>query len=219
MESVTARRQTERGKISNRAACRRAWRIDSKKSSQTALGQFSGRPGRKNRRCASQSAKCIERACHRTLTRHWRNKRTGADDWPITRWPGYHRMILISRRMSVQPRPSKRVGTSCLIPRPRHFPTVSSVPRSLYYSISCTYPTSPSSMWVVCVCVWVRSRCPFQSLSRDEIGFMALFSSFADDVYQQIARRKRCFVLRHNGRPGLASRTRRNRKILNTNTR
>lgn len=36
------------------------------------------------------------------------------------------------------------------------------------------------------------------SRADHQIGFTALFSSFVDDVYRQIARRKRCTILRRN---------------------
>lgn len=52
----------------------------------------------------------------------------------MTRIPS---MISISRRMSVQPRPIKRVGTSrhpLLPPSTRHFLTVVRTTRSLYYA-------------------------------------------------------------------------------------
>lgn len=142
----------------------------------------------------------------------------------MTRIPS---MISISHRMSVQPRPPKRVRTSCRSLRPIIFQTVSSVPRSfvlfdlLYLpDLACRLLARPP----VCVCVRLCvcpsiPRCPFSSLPRGEIGFMTLFSSFADDVYQQIARRKRCFVLRwHNGRPGLADPLRRERGVIENTT-
>lgn len=174
--------------------------------------------------CAVTKRKMYRACRHRTLTRHWRNKRTGADDWPITRWPGYLRWY----RLAIEC-PCSRDHQNASAPRvPSPFPSDSSfsdrvvrpsilcIIRSLVLTRPRPSPPCPTVCVGACVCPSVP-RCPFSSLPRREIGFMTLFSSFADDVYQQIARRKRCFVLRrHNGRPGLAgpsvSRARRNRK-------
>jgi len=60
------------------------------KSNRLRSGNFPGVHSAKITACIShtQSTKCIKRA---VIERHWRNKRTGADDWPTTRWPRYLR--------------------------------------------------------------------------------------------------------------------------------
>ena len=102
-----------------RCACTR---IDLKRA---ARRQFSGRPGRKNRRVRVTKRKMYRACCHRTLTWRWRNKRTGADDWPITRWPGYLGWYRLTVECSCSHDHQTRRHLVCVTPFSLHSPLFS----------------------------------------------------------------------------------------------
>lgn len=131
------------------------------------------------------------------MERHWRNKRTGADDWPITRWPRYLRWYWLAIECLCNRKCQTRRHLVHLpfSPLSDRRPTLCS---SLYLSL-CYYLILYLSYLPDLACL--SRAMPFSVTFRDEIGFMALFSSFVDNVYRQIAHQKSAALLlrRNNG--------------------
>lgn len=189
---------TQKKNIRSRILCRIA-SIDSKRAAdciRTIFRAFTARkpPG------VHVTKRKMYRACA-VMERHWRNKRTGADDWPITRWPRYLRWYWLGHWMSVQPQTSNASAprTSSPLPPPTR---PSSDPLSFALSLSpslCHYLILyPSHLLDF---AYLPHAMSFPVTLHDEIGFMALFSSFVGNIYRQIARRKSAAPLlrRNNG--------------------
>lgn len=106
--------------IRSRILCRIA-PIDSKRATDCIRAIFRAFTARKPPGVHVTKRK-MYRACA-VMERYWRNKRTGADDWPITRWPRYLRWYWLGHWMSVQPQTSNasapRTSSPPILPRPR----------------------------------------------------------------------------------------------------
>lgn len=177
----------------------RSFRVESRqsirKAQPTAFGQFSGRSQRENRRaCTSQSAKCIE--SRPVMERHWRNKRTGADDWPITRWPIYLWYWLTIECLFNRKRQTRRhlAHLPLLLPlsRPSSDPLSFALCYYLILYLSYLPPISPA-----CHAMVLLSRFP----ARRNWIYGFIFFLCGHNVHRQIARRKSTAPLlrRNNG--------------------
>lgn len=185
-----------RGKnIRSRILCRIA-PIDSKRATDCIRAIFRAFTARKPPGVHVTKRK-MYRACA-VMERYWRNKRTGADDWPITRWPRYLRWYWLGHWMSVQPQTSNasapRTSSSPILPGPDLTVVRPFVLRSLCHYLI-LYPSHLPDF------AYLPHAMFFPVTLHDEIGFMALFSSFVDNIYRQIARRKSAAPLlrRNNG--------------------
>lgn len=154
------------------------------KSKRLRPGNFPGVHGAKAA-CACHVQRKMYRTCRQCRSfyeRHWRNKRTGADDWPITQWPRYLPWYWLNIDLSATAA-VKRVGTSHL---PNPFPPslypIVVPPFPLFSDVRITQSyflvlTLSPSLVLDRLTVCVRATLPLFLVSlHDEIGFIALFS-------------------------------------------